>query len=198
MTMSPTSFIRSYSTICKRAIRSKLLPASMLGAVALDTAKRARLNSSRCHRRNLPIRSSVSRKDRDPLFEDIFEQIEGITDSWVASAENEDEGDASARRNIKKRISDLLGKRNELGGKALIERAFAQIGCPISPDELQIWNKARNATAHAAFKRKSPSQAILDQYFTCVGLLYRFILTNMGYHGEFINYTSKSWPNETM
>jgi hypothetical protein len=136
------------------------------------------------------------KKEPDVLFEDIYKQIEDVTDSWVAATENEDE--VSTRRNIKKRISDLLGKRNELSGKALIERTFAQIQCPISSNELTIWNSARNATAHAAFKRKSPSQEILDQYFTCVALLYRFILTNMGYHGSYIDYTSNSWPNATM
>jgi len=140
---------------------------------------------------------SSLKKESDPVFEEIFEQIEKVTDSWIAEAG--EQADTIARQKIKKRITDLLAKRNELGGKALIERAFAEIGCSISEEELKIWSKARNATAHGAFKRnKTTTQQILDEYHVCVALLYRFILTNMGYHGRFIDYASKFWPIATM
>lgn len=63
----------------------------------------------------------------------------------------------------------------------------------ITAEEIRAWNTIRNQTIHAdkVSNKINDVQAIIDKTYICLNILYKLILTSIGYSGLYMNYSNK-------
>jgi hypothetical protein len=125
---------------------------------------------------------------KDLAYEELIDKIQkDLIADWIKNAP--DEGTKKLRKAAKGRFVNAVARRNELGGRMLVKAAFDSVSAPCSEEETKLWSTARNKAAHPNLKEKDSIGDVNDDYFALIDMLYRLVLTHMGYTGERIDYS---------
>lgn len=97
-------------------------------------------------------------------------------------------------RRVLERVLSTLGNAKSPSPKnALYE--IAKSGT-FTEDLIKLWVKLRNRSAHADQLRKNDEelQAYLDEVHGCLELFFVLLLSCVGYHGPYYEYSKEGWP----
>jgi len=156
-----------------------------IGAMVLNVAV-----AIECIAESLVIRKEAEVQE---AYEELIRVVlEDIAPGWIKAGDNKLA--TLERQRAVNRFSGVVARRKELGGKKLVEQAFKDVGAPCANSEMDLWQKARNSTAHGNSKERKSAQEMLDRFYKVVDLLYRLVLSQMNYTGRRYDYYTKGWP----